>query len=234
MVDNNVQKEVKLKSDEIDNTEIYKYIENAGGESVQKVKHTTSSGGKSEKLPVEVSKKEKMRLRNEKQNVRMANNLQLLRKHSDLEIPQPKDATQTDEKALLEDETPIEHPPNTHPTPTLPQAQAQATVPGRQSQQDLDQVQQTGHKTDHHHLQDPNLNHQNIDPHSTTVPEDQVLVTENLAEQEAQHVQPTQQVLVEEDLATQEVQHVQPKQQVLAEEDLAKQEVQHVQPTQQF
>ena len=83
MVDSNVRKEEKLKSDKIDNTEIYKYIENAGEESVQKVKLNTSSGGKSRKLPVDVSKKkrklkkDKSKLRKEKQNVRMSTNLQL-------------------------------------------------------------------------------------------------------------------------------------------------------------
>ena len=135
-----------------------------------------------------------------------------------MEIPLPKDTTQTDEEASIEDETPVEHPINKHPTPSLPQAQVQAPVPGRQSQQDVDQVQQTGHNTPVPE-----------DLHSTTVPEDQVLVTEILAEQEAQHVQTTQQLLVAEDLA---IQQVDPIQQVLIEEDMAEQ-VQQVNPVQQ-
>ena len=59
-----------------------------------------------------------------------------------------------------------------------------------------DHDQRTRRNTDHHYLQDPNLNHQNFKPYSTTVHEVQALLTDDLAEEQAQRVQPIQQVLV--------------------------------------
>ena len=106
--------------------------------SIQKEKLKTSLENKSEKSRVGSLKKKK--LKKKKQNVKNEESLQLHNKrklNSSLEIFPPKDITQTDDEVLIEDKTKVEHPADKPPKHCIPQAQAQASVPGRQSLQDL-------------------------------------------------------------------------------------------------